>query len=601
MVSISLVFVLVMMSNICVISAESYEKLKEVVKTLSNIHHFGTITVFICEELWLDFDDLFQLLSSDKKYPVKPKLLITRNFSRSIKMEKVISGSLFSLVLADNHKSYILELASNILRGMRQDPVIFFFRRKPLDLKEMLNTFCMWTYKTQFINSMVMFEDSVEKYGCELFPSPQMINQTLLPVASLLSNSVRNGALDFRGKTFRFPIADDKPRAFSAPFIGMENRTKGYGVCYQVFKNFIKHNNGKIDPYPLYGPDEEYKSMNEVLKMVEDKTIISSPSCFSEIDPEKFSSSYPLKTVDWCFMVPVVGKIPSFEYISIPFQLETKLTLAVAIILSGVVFWLLGELENFSLGLLNGVCGFLALGFCTNLDRFHVLSSRCFQIFIRVAGFIFSIFYNSLLSSFLATTLYGKQIETLLELDQSGLQVMIRYNDSMSLQKFGIPSFFNKHFLIKRRNIVSDHRDNLDASFAYMVSSDRWLFIKGQQSKMRLNRLRYSNVCYAQFFLSFLLWYDNMFTEPLNHFIIKSLSSGLVNFWTNKAYRDYEKYIKKNVSFIESDATPMDLVLATPMDLTYFTYAWWCLIVGSLASFGIFIMEGVYFYNKDLL
>lgn len=601
MVSIALIFGLVMMSSMCVICSENYVKLKEVVKTLNDIHHFGTIAVFICEELRLDFDDMFQLLSSDKEYPVKPKLLITRNFSRSIKMEKVISGSLFTLVLADNHKSYILELASKILRGMRQNPVIFFFRRKRSHLKDILNTFCEWTYKTQFINSLVMFEHSAEKYGCELFPNPQMIDQTLLPAASWLSNSVRNGALDFKGKTFRFPIADDKPRAFSAPFIGMANRTKGYGVCYQVFKNFIKQNNGKIDPYPLYGPDDEYKSINEVVEMIEDKALISSPSCFSEIDPEKFSSSYPIKTVDWCFMVPVVGKIPSYEYINIPFHLETKLALGAAIILSGVVFWLLGGLENLSLGLLNGLCGYLALGFCTNLDKHHILTSRSFQIFIRLAGFIFSIFYNSLLSSFLATTLYGKQIETLADLDQSGLQVMIRINDSMSLEKYGIPTFFKKHFLIKRRNIVSDHRDNLDASYAYMVSSDRWLFLNGQQAKMRLNRLRYSKICYAKLFLAFLLWYDNMFTEPLNHFIINSLSSGLINFWTNKAYRDYEKYIEKNVSLTESDATPMDLVFATPMDLTYFTYAWWCLFIGLLVSFVVFIMEGVCFNIKHWL
>lgn len=394
--------------------------------------------------------------------------------------------------------------------------------------------------------------------------------------------------LNFKGKTFKFPVAEDKPRAFTTSFDTITKQMSASGLCYEVFKNFIKQNNGKIHPYPLYEPNEKYKSIHQVLKMVQYKKLFATPNCFTAVDQNVFSVTHPIKIVNWCFMVPVVGKIQSYEYILAPFRTDTKITLVLVTFLTGGTFWMISGFKDFSTGLLNGLCGYMALCFCSNLDRFHRATSRWFQILVRVAGFIFSNYYNTLLASFLATTLFGKQINTLHELFETGLKVMVRFNDSESLKEFGIPDYFRERLLVKSGNIVAEHRDQLNSSYAYVVSSDRWFFHEMQQEKMKVHRLRYSEVCYGQYLLTFPLWYDSMFLEPLNYFLINSEATGLINHWSKKTSRDFQRITKMNVSYIEPEAMPMDFV--------FFTYAWLCILIGSAVSFGFFSIEGIYFY-----
>lgn len=176
-----MIFVFALLMFLDDISGHKYLELKDVIKDLNRIHNFETISLFICDKLWLHADGLFPLLNTEEESSLKPKIIITSNFSSHIGMEHILSGSPLSLVLADNHKDNIIEEASVLLRGIRRNPIIFLMNRKPFLLKNNLELFCNWSMRTQFVNSMVMYRYSTERYGCEIFPEVELVDQTDWP------------------------------------------------------------------------------------------------------------------------------------------------------------------------------------------------------------------------------------------------------------------------------------------------------------------------------------------------------------------------------------------------------------------------------------
>lgn len=350
------------------VSSQNYQHLKDVIKYLNRVHDYETVTIFICEELWPDSDSLFPLLGIEEESSMKPKLVISRHFSREIKMGSIFNGSPLSVVLANNHTSNILELATALLRGVRRNPIIFYVQHAPDNLQDNLKRYCKWTETTQFVNSLVLFNDSHKRYGCEMYPHVEVVDQTQWSTSDLLSNSPKHNTLDFKGKFIRLPVAEDKPRAFTVSYDADTKRLELSGLCWKVYKNYVEHSNGRVHPYPLYAPGEEYKSINDILDMVENKTIVCPANCWADLDTKRFSASYPIQIVDWCFLLPVIGKVPNYEYILKPFRSDTRLSLIAAIIVTGGVFWILGGYNSFLLGLLNSLNGYIALPFCTNVD-----------------------------------------------------------------------------------------------------------------------------------------------------------------------------------------------------------------------------------------
>lgn len=567
--------------HLCRVSSQNFQHLKDVIKLLNRLYNYETITIFISEELLPDTDDLFPLLESEEESSMKPKIIISKNFSSRTKIERILNGSPLSLVLVDSHESYILDLVTAQLRGIRRNPIIFYVQYAPDEMETNLKQFCQWTATTQFINSLVLFNSSRRRYGCEMYPYVEVVDQTEWSPFDLLANSPK--ALDFKGKAIKVPVTEDKPRIFARAYDLVTKQLKLSGICWKLFKNYVQHSNGKVHPYLLYEPGERYRSIDEILDMVENRSVICSPNCFAGLNLERFSTSHPIQMVDWCFMVPVIGEVPSYEYILTPFQNETRLILSVAIIATGIMFWILGGRKSFSLGLLNSLCGYISLGFCTNVDGLHKWTSRFVQAMIRVAGFIFSNYYNTLLASFLATTLFGKQIDTIIELIESNLEIMLRSEDYNALLPFNLPKNFLKNLKINRRNVVSELRNHLNNSYGYIITSDRWDYHKFQQESMKVHKLRFTDICYAQYLLTFPLWYDNMFTESLNHFILRSIQGGLVSYWTEQSYRDFRKIGAVNETYIPNEAIPMDVV--------FFTYAWLCLLIGLGSSSVIFVLE----------
>lgn len=568
---------------------QKFIEFKELVKYLNKIHNYETITIFICENLYQNVDNLFPLISENGMESLNPKLLITekQNYVKSIR--NILNGHPLSIVISDEMNNSIMEVVKVALKGIRHNPIIFYFHTEPniSEIKKKMTVFCDWVEHYQFPNSLVMFKDSSQRYGCDWYPVIKVINQSAWEHTHLLRKSGTGVQLDLKEKVMNMPIAEDKPRIFTTAYDEITGEMSLSGVYWKVLEAFIKFNNGKIIPYPLYKKGKgSYKSIEDIMKLIENRTMQISPNGYANLDLSKFSASYPIQTVDYCIMVPVVSKVPSYMYLITPFQENVQIALIVVVIVSSFMIFFITEFKSFSLSFLNSISGLLNSNFTGQISEPFVITSRYFQMLVRVYGFVFTNYYNCLLASFLATTLYGEQINTFQQLIDTHIVQLYLQEDFDYIKDLNVSRKFKDSIVVRNAGIVSSHRLSLNTSFAYLLTSDKWDYHALQQYYMDKPLMRFSDICVGQFFVSLPLYYDSLFLEPLNYFVMKCTSSGLIAYWKILSFRDLLRISDINPNFVKSEALPMDL--------NFFRIAWKCIGFGLSGSLVVFCIEYIY-------
>lgn len=574
-----------------VVYGQQFAELKSLVKFLNRIHNYETISMFLCESMYQKVNSLFPLIPTTEDNSQKPTIIITKSTSYVSNIIRILNGHPLSIVISDNQNNAIMGVVKEVLRGIRHNPIVFYFH-KPLEhsyVEKEVMEFCRWVEYYQFPNSMVMFNDSAERYGCDWYPIIKVINQTTWSYRDLLRKSGTGIQLDLRGKIMKMPIAEDKPRTFTTFYNETSGEMRLSGFCWKVFEAFMTFSNGKIAPYPLYREGRSsFRTINDILDLIDNQTLQISPNGYANLDIYKYSASYPIRVVDYCAMVPVVSQIPSYMYLITPFQENVQVALVVVVIASSFMIFFISEFKSLSLSFLNSVSGILNSNFTGEISEVFVVTSRCFQMLVRLYGFVFTNYYNCLLASFLATTLYGEQIDTFQQLADAHVKTLFLQEDYDYIAPLDLPRKFRESFTVEDAKTVFSHRLSLNASYAYMLTSDKWEYHELQQYYMDKPIMRFSKICVGQFFLSLPLYYDSLFSQPLNYFVMKCLSSGLIVYWKTLSFRDLRR-----VSNIHPNFTTPD---ALPMDLKFFRIAWECITFGLICSLAAFFFETFWFF-----
>lgn len=581
------IFIVGYFSGLC--ACQEFMEFKELVKYLNRLHNYETITMFLCESMFQNVNSLFPLIPAQEDDSLKPILLITQKTSNLQSIRTILNGNPLSIVVSDNQNNEIMEVVKETLRGIRHNPIIFYFYLLPntsIIENEML-IFCDWVEYYQFPNSLVMFGGSSQRYGCDWYPVVKVINQSSWKYTHLLRKSGTGVKLDLRGKVMTMPIAEEKPRIFTTAYNEVSGEMSLSGLSWKIFEAFIEFNNGRIAPYPLYKQGNgSYKSIYDITRLIENRTIQISPNGYANINLSMFAASYPMQTVDYCVMVPVISMIPSYMYLVTPFQENVQIALIAVVIASSLMIFCISEFKSLSLAFLNSISGLLNSNFTGEISEAFVVTSRYFQMLMRVYGFVFTNYYNCLLASFLATTIYGEQINTFQQIVDAHVTPLFLQEDFDYVKPLDVPQSFIDSIVIESAKIVSANRLSLNASFAYLLTSDKWEFHDLQQYYMEKPIMRFSRICVGQFFVSIPLHHDSLFREPLDYFIMKCLSSGLIAYWKTLSFRDLLRIsdIHTNVNFAE----------ALPMDIRFFRIAWEFIGLGLSCSLVVFCMEHLY-------
>ncbi|KAL5284254.1 hypothetical protein ACFFRR_006497 [Megaselia abdita] len=322
-VSVFLSCLLLTILNFTTCSTSEFKELKDLIKNLNKLYIYGTVTIFTDDASKIKLEGLFPLLmTSSGTDSMKPKLIFTVNVTEPMVLRNLLNGMCLSIVVIGSDYTNILLYVEASLRGARHKQIIFLFPFSPnwKTVDEILLIYCEWSWENQFINSLVMFMNSSQRYGCNPFPKIRPVNQSDWDAGKLMVVSRAGKIMNLNGKRVTIPFAMDKPRIF------VKNRSERgvlqySGLAWQILFHFIQYLNGEINPLG-FGEDtgEKFVSPETLSEFLDNKTIEMTGNLVDGVDMKVFGATYPLQIIHACLVVPMKNKIPRYAYLLRPFD-----------------------------------------------------------------------------------------------------------------------------------------------------------------------------------------------------------------------------------------------------------------------------------------
>lgn len=359
--------------------------------------------------------------------------------------------------------------------------------------------------------------------------------------------------------------------------------------------NYIKLHNGTLEEYPLnFKCENPDVNLEDILQLIQTKQIEISIHPYGLYNRSAIGGSYSLFSVDWCLIVPIQKEIPRYLYIVRPLNWRTWILILISVFYISLVLnifdwiiedkgvWRYGRLGE---GVLNAIAFIINIPPTFRLDSAHWKHITGVYIFLLVLGFIVTSYYTTLLASFMTTTVFRDNLNTIDDLIDAGIPIMTQNFDAERLLPRNTSSEKIKSILqIVSPEIYNGHRNKFNQSFAYLASSDRWKFLVKQQQYSQRPMFRFSDICFIQNLpVNFLMEYDSHLGESLKDFIMRVHSSGLVYYW---AERDFELAVSMGEM-----KRYHNQVGASPVTLETLRYVWLLWSVGLTLSAFVFAVE----------
>lgn len=296
--------------------------------------------------------------------------------------------------------------------------------------------------------------------------------------------------------------------------------------------------------------------------------------------------SYPLEWSNTCVMVPAKDELPKFWYIAWPFgrYIWTYLALSVFYV-AYVMTYLKHPTKYFFTNLLPSLS---LVMYCSNASmRFNNMPLRLqmFYTLMLVLGFIMSSYYCSFLTMYNMRPVFQPFIKTLEDALDANIKILISSNTLEELKSniYVNSTHFSRLFRERSALEITERIQNLDRSFAYVVTQTQWNFITQLQKNLIQPVYQISDICFGYVFNSYPLQKNSEFTHTLNVFIMWIRQSGLWSMWEEHAFI----LALSNESYnLLQDDYPVD-----PLNLYYYKIGWIILVGGLALSLLCFLGE----------
>lgn len=302
------------------------------------------------------------------------------------------------------------------------------------------------------------------------------------------------------------------------------------------------------------------------------------------------------------YMVP--KKIVNFNYLVTQFEIFDLTTIAIILLsfITLIILWYSIEKIRSKTGRKHQTMSDLFLIVIQSqnkvgINNFSMLNNRGILISIVVFSFIISSTYESIISSRLVNEPKVREIDTLEELDRSGLNILTTIPDVFNPSSEDIDQNSLLYRLYKKQNYVSYSDDVLSnktntclltrskiAIYVIAINFDKTtgkdLFHIVKEKPLHLHR-------------SFIVPKTSPYRERMNEILMRSIESGFVRFATNEGlFEVFRKYIiRTKAGFGEQ---PRNVVIK----IEHFKPL--ILMFGSCLGFSgiIFVLEICYFNSK---
>lgn len=422
-------------------------------------------------------------------------------------------------------------------------------------------------YEKGFIN--IVATDFFNIFTYEIFPEFHI--QEIENI--YFSNKVHN----IKGHIVPISIYNNSNRAI---IYENNSQTQYGGYLVWFFRTFVKYLNGtpqfQVEPKNLLGGMEKMNSGTS--------EFVTGFNALSSLD----LMSNSLLILHWGFIAPVPEEINREYYIFKPFHEKVWIFNIILIIVVPIV------LRIFLKGtdLWNHI-NLLIKAFISQSFKYSKKTPRIIVSVFLISGFLTSLFYTTLLGSFLTTIVYEKPVNAFQELRNLGYHLFVVEHEYEVLLKHLVKVESNKE-IFKPIELINfwENIYNLNNSNAYGIASETW-------DNVIYNLQNFYNIKKFFWVKNFLGSYpscihrqrNSVYEKELNRFIGLSLDHGLMQYWYIRAFLELKsaKLMKYNIE-----------EKVRVLNLRYFMFIFYLLFLGIALSFIVFVFENVLFrkYKK---
>lgn len=156
--------------------------------------------------------------------------------------------------------------------------------------------------------------------------------------------------------------------------------------------------------------------------------------------------SYPLEIVQWRLMIPIQQEIPKHLYIFYPFTEDIWVMITAFCFYFGIALKIISILKSIQIDSLLYPLAITMGTSASPINNEHlILRLACLLLFLY--GFLLSNFYLSILSSFLTSTIHGRQISSLEDVLHCKIPIAISYEVDFFLNETFEYNFLKKNFV----------------------------------------------------------------------------------------------------------------------------------------------------------
>ncbi|KAM7342392.1 uncharacterized protein ACRADG_009836 [Cochliomyia hominivorax] len=552
-----------------------------VIDVVSKLHAqvgFRNFVFYISERLHRDTDTATVFFQDFwDAFPIAPTVVINNN---SKSMRGILSKPSLCLIMTTEWNDPIMELAALSLKRVRYFETMFLLFPIGISDKFYINYkdftqfndnirfIYEWSWRKQFLNTMLItIHNNIYLY--DPFPKGTVVNKT---DNWTIEDFILPDKLNIKGREIKTPIRFDLPRVFCLRRFPNKGRiTRLTGSSGKLLEAFITYINGTFNDSLIHEQEFEPYDVTTFMKQVETKQLEISVHSYTSMMNSTVGTSYPIGINDWCIMVPFRNSSPEHMYLERSFHRNSWFLLCFAVLYITMGIWLCSPLQqhDLSLSFLQSICSLLLIA-PLKVITLPIARLRFLFVLLFVVGFCITNMYLSKMASYLTASSDQDQIDTEQDIVEANLNIMMLHDEyNMMLRKNYTNAFLDLIVPVSKQ-ILSKHRDALNTSYGYTVSSDRWVFLNKQQDYLKKPLFRLTSMCIGPYYHVFPLQKDSYLMQPLKDFILAVQQTGYMFFWENEAFDDalflgYVQMFKIDYNF-------------TPLSIDFFRslcYVWW--------------------------
>lgn len=415
-------------------------------------------------------------------------------------------------------------------------------------------------------------------YSCLHFPAVK-VEVTTVPEYFRKRQSV----LDAQGYPIRTSAGNNPPRSFV--YFNDRNEMEYRGLAIQLITNFAQHYNFSIDW--LLMPNFETIAMTDCLKYLQTNSV-DICSEFLPLNRQSYTIAVPIYITYGYALVPFAPQLPITKYLTHPFYSEIWWLLVVSMFATTA---LMSLVNRFKLGWWQVSSQFmrsmkLLLYIVAELPaQWGLQKLLIFFIFIPCA-FVLSNLYHTFLTSILTSNVFESQINSLEELKQRHISILVTDSDMEILSMYNSFKPISDNYLKIDASSYVELRNSLNNKFAFINLEDKCEFYLYQQKFLQRPRLRLLPKPLSALWSNIPMPDNWPFMDFFNHYILTMFDTGIIRHLQDQVKEDGIRL--GYIHFIRTEH--YDVV---PLNLQYFKISGIILAVGYTAGLVCFFIETV--------